>query len=191
MDQNLPPTTPSPNAAPMAAEPRRGVSGGKLRAALVLVGLGLLANAGLMLWNRLSPTYPSEITFDARAFGQSGPLGSGVGGGTGGGPGGAGGVGVHGFYMMPAQLGMNAWGLYILDVESGTVCVYRATPETSRFKLMAVRYFRNDRFLIDFNNDSPTPREVLKQVEQQRQREQIEAPTTAPAGATGGGGAGK
>ena len=77
---------------------------------------------------------------------------------------------------MPAQLGASTWGLYIMDVESGTVCVYRANPETSRFKLMAVRFFRNDRFLSDFNNDSPTPKEVLKQVEQQRQREQIEGP---------------
>jgi hypothetical protein len=76
--------------------------------------------------------------------------------------------------MMPSQLGPNTWGLYLMDVEAGTICVYKANPENSRFRLMAVRYFRNDRFLNDFNNDSPTPREVLKQVEQQRQREQIE-----------------
>ena len=72
--------------------------------------------------------------------------------------------------MMPAQLGPSAFGLYLMDVDSGTICVYKATPETSRFRLMAARSFKYDRFLEDFNNDTPRPKDVQKLADDQRQR---------------------
>ena len=47
-----------------------------------------------------------------------------------------------------------------MDVDSSTICVYRALPQSSRFHLMAARSFKNDRFVEDWNNDSPNPKDV-------------------------------
>jgi hypothetical protein len=75
--------------------------------------------------------------------------------------------------MMPAQLGPTAFGLYLMDVDSGTICVYRANPDNSKFHLMAARSFKYDRFVEDFNNDKPFPKEVQLIVENQRKREEL------------------
>ena len=125
------------------------------------IGLGLLANAAVLLWTRSPSSFP-DISLDTKAYAQlaatpADRL-----------------LGARGMFMMPAQLGPNTWGLYLMDVDSQTICVYRALPESSRFRLMAARSFKSDRFLEDFNNDEPTPREIQKEVEQQRQRQQLE-----------------
>ncbi len=128
--------------------------------ALWFVGLGLLANAAMMLFSHFSPAGVPEFKLDQSAFGQALPNERMV--------------GARGLYMMPAQLGPNTWGVYLMDADSQTITVYRAIPDTSRFRLMAARSFRNDRFLEDVNNDTPTPKEVQKLVEAQRQREALE-----------------
>jgi len=83
-------------------------------------------------------------------------------------------LGARGIYMMPAQLGQSTWGVYLLDVDSQTISVYRASPESSHFRLMAARSFQYDRFLTDFNNERPNPKEVQKLVEDQRQRQELQ-----------------
>jgi len=148
-----PQPTPVNSDVPAARAPRRPW----LHGALWCVGLGLLANAAVMLYTRQSA---SDLTFDTRAFAQGAPVERML--------------GARGIYMMPAQLGPNHYGLYVMDVDAETICVYRASPDTSRFRLMAVRTFKYDRQLEDVNNDAPTPREVQKLVQQQKQREQVE-----------------
>ena len=128
--------------------------------ALWCVGLGLLANAFMMLFTHFSQANVPEFKLDQSAFGQAMPADRMV--------------GARGLYMMPAQLGPNAWGVYLMDADSQTITVYRASPDTSRFRLMAARSFRYDRFLEDVNNDTPTPKEVQKLVEDQRQRDALE-----------------
>jgi hypothetical protein len=134
------------------AEPRRA----RYSKALWLVGIGLLANAGVMLFSR---GQAPDITFDRAALAQATPAAQ---------PGQL--LGARGIYMMPAQLGPNTFGLYLMDVDSSTLCVYRAIPETSHFRLMAARSFKYDRFLEDFNNETLRPKEVQKIVEAQQQR---------------------
>lgn len=132
--------------------PRRGA-----HAALWLIAVGLLANAAIMVWNHQNNTLPAFIVGDsamARTAGQRRMLGA------------------NGIYMMPGRLGPRQWGVYLMDLDSNTLCVYEALPDTSRIKLMAVRNFQYDRFLTDMNNESPTPRQVKKLVEQQRLRRQ-------------------
>jgi len=58
--------------------------------------------------------------------------------------------------------------LYLVDLKRGTICVYQYLPASRRLRLMAARLFVYDQQLEDFNNESPTPREVKKLVEQQR-----------------------
>lgn len=117
------------------------------------VGLGLLANAGVWLWSQ-----PGTLQVMSPAYGQmSGQP-----------------IGARGLYMAPGQVGPRDYGCFLLDVDAGTISVYRVDAGTSRMRLMAARSFRNDRLLEDFNNDSPTPREVQKLVQQQKAREEIE-----------------
>ena len=128
--------------------------------ALWCVGVGLLANAAVILVTHFCPVGATELRIDQAAFGQATPAERMI--------------GARGLFMMPAQLGPNTYGLYLMDADSQTITVYRALPDNSRFKLMAARSFRYDRFLEDVNNETPTPKEVQKLIEAQRQREALE-----------------
>ena len=121
----------------------------KRTGALWLIGIGLLANAAVLL---LARGQTPDIVLDRSALAQSTPNTGQL-------------LGARGIYMMPAQLGPSAYGLYLLDVDSGTICVYKATPEKSLFRLMSARSFKYDRFLEDLNNEHLTPKEVQKLVE--------------------------
>ncbi|HUO08457.1 MAG TPA: hypothetical protein VM008_09180 [Phycisphaerae bacterium] len=134
-----------------------------------IVGLGLLANAGVMLYSHIAGRAP-DLLLDRAAFAQADP-----GAVSTGQP-----LGARGLYMMPAQLGANAWGVYLMDVDSQTLCVYRTTPETNRFRLMAARSFKNDRFLEDYDNEGLLPKDVQKMVSNQRQRQNLENQTGQP-----------
>ena len=129
--------------------------------ALWCVGLGLLANAGAIMYSHAAGG-GVDLGIDAKALAQMASAPSDRM------------LGAKGIYMMPAQLGTTTWGLYLMDVDAGTICVYRANPDNLRFRLMAVRDFRYDRYLTDVNNDSPTPKEVQKLVAQQKERERLE-----------------
>jgi len=122
--------------------------------AAMCVGVGLLANAAAWLWSQSG----SSLQIAAPAYGQaSGQL-----------------VGARGLFMAPAQIGPREFGCYLMDVDAGTISVYKVDASSNRMRLMAARSFRNDRLLEDFNNDAPTPREVQKLIQQQKAREEIE-----------------
>lgn len=127
---------------------------------LWLIGIGLCANALILLHGHLLGQ-SAEFKFNAAAFAQSAP------------PPGGSMLGARGFYMMPAQLGPNTFGVYLMDVDSSTICVYKVSPDSSKIKLMATRSFQNDRFIPDFNNEKPLPREVQQMVEDQRKRQDL------------------
>ncbi len=133
---------------------------------LWLVGLGLLANAAATFYSQIVGHAP-DISLDRAALAQSTPQ-----------PGQL--LGARGIYMMPAQLGPQTFGVYLMDVDSGTLCVYKALPDTSRFRLMAARSFKNDRFLEDYDNEGLLPRDVQKVVANQRQRQNLESQTNQP-----------
>ena len=142
--------------------------------ALWCVGLGLLANAAALVYTH-SP-YPAFL--NQPAFGQANPNAM---------------LGARGIYMMPAQLGPTAFGVYLMDVDSSTICVYRTLPDTSRLKFMAARSFKYDRFMEDLNNDPPTPKEIQKLIQKQRDRVDeenrtkeptVDQPASAPAATT-------
>jgi hypothetical protein len=154
------PATPpaaSPNPTP-APRPRK-------HPALWLIAIGLLANAAILLSRGQTP----DIVLDRSALAQGGAT-----------PNTGQLLGARGIYMMPAQLGPATFGLYLLDVDSGTICVYKATPETSHFRLMAARSFKYDRFLEDLNNEHLTPKEVQKLVEDQRTRTDLHSKDDQP-----------
>ncbi len=139
--------------------------------ALWLIAIGLLVNAGVLL---LARGQAPDIAFDRAALAQATPIAT---------PAGAL-LGARGIYMMPAQLGPTTYGLYLMDVDSGTICIYKALPDVNHFRLMAARSFKYDRFLEDFNNEPLRPKEVQKIVEAQQQRLELgqkdDQPTVDP-----------
>jgi hypothetical protein len=76
----------------------------------------------------------------------------------------AGGAGV---FVMPAQIAQNMWGCYLLDVDSGTLCVYQYFPGAKQLQLLAARDYKWDRRLPEFNT-SPSPQEIKELVEKMR-----------------------
>ena len=166
MQQTFAFTVPAPSAP--VTQPIAGAS--RYTKALVLIGLGLLANAAALLYTHVTGRAP-DLVLDRSAFAQAAGAGSASGGQM---------LGARGIYMMPAQLGPQTYGLYLLDVDSGTICVYRALPDTNRFRLMSARSYKYDRFLEDFNGESPRPREVQKLVEDQRQRLDLKSKEDTP-----------
>jgi hypothetical protein len=131
--------------------------------ALWFIGLGLLLNAAVFAFKQPPGEFPDVLS--AKAYGDA-PVESRL--------------GARGIYMMPGQLGSGIFGLYIMDIDAGNVAVYRVDTENSRFHLMSVRHFIDDCYLTDFNNGSPSPADVRKLVEQQRQRDAGKDKTESP-----------
>ena len=82
-------------------------------------------------------------------------------------------------YLMPGQLSLNKFGVYVMDTDAQTLCVYEYYAGEKALRLVAARNFRQDRRLGNFNTD-PDPREVEKWVEAERTRGKSPAPAPAP-----------
>jgi hypothetical protein len=99
-------------------------------------------------------------------------------------PGAGPGAGARGIYAFTGQIDARSFGLFMLDVDSGTVWCYELvrnrTTEPAFMRLVAARSWIFDRYLEEFNVASPTPSEVRQLVEQQRMARQGQA--TRPAG---------
>ena len=78
-------------------------------------------------------------------------------------------------FVVAGEVAPNMHGLYLVDLNNGTICVYQYVPQARRLRLVAARTFVYDVKLDDFNNEEPVPRDVKKLVEQQ---ERLEGPTT-------------
>jgi hypothetical protein len=148
------------NASISARPPSRGKS-------LVLwcIAAGLLANAAAIFWaHRGNGGIPEFISGNA-LYGRTPRRAM---------------LGANGIYMMPGQIGAHQWGVFLMDLDSDTLCVYETLPASSRLRLMAARDFKYDRYLTDLNNESPTPHQVKILVRKQRQREAAAKPLLAP-----------
>lgn len=91
--------------------------------------------------------------------------------------------GARGIYAFTGQVSARSYGLFMVDVDTGTVWCYElertgATGEP-RLKLLAARSWVFDRYLEEFNTTEPIPSEVRAMVQQQRSNR---APATGPAG---------
>ncbi len=88
-------------------------------------------------------------------------------------------AGGAGIFVMPAQLSSNMWGCYLLDVDTGTLCVYQFSPANkTELKFLAARDYKSDRRLKNFNT-SPAPEEIKDLVDRQNKAKPADAP---PAG---------
>jgi hypothetical protein len=95
-------------------------------------------------------------------------------------------AGARGVYAFTGQLEPNRYGLFMLDVDQGTIWCYELDSTTAgarKLRLVAARTWVYDRYLQDFNCAPPDFRTVQQLVAQQRaQTENRESPTTQGGG---------
>jgi hypothetical protein len=108
----------------------------------------LLAVIATGLWLR-----PAGLTLPNAAFGQQPPL-----------------AGARGVFAFTGPIERDQYGLFMLDVDQGTIWCYafENVAGTSKLRLVAARTWVYDRYLQDFNCAAPDFRTVQKLVAQQR-----------------------
>jgi hypothetical protein len=87
-------------------------------------------------------------------------------------------VGARGVYAFSGQLTPRTFGLFMLDVDTGTIWCYelqRAANEELSLRLVAGRSWTSDRYLEEFNVADPVPGAVRMMVAQQRTMKQNQA----------------
>ena len=79
-------------------------------------------------------------------------------------------AGARGVYAFTGQLGHNRYGLFMLDVDQGTIWCYEmdSVGGTRKLRLVAARTWIYDRYLQDFNCAPPDFRMVQRLVAEQR-----------------------
>ncbi len=80
------------------------------------------------------------------------------------------GASARGVMAFPAQMTKSTFGLYMVDVDAGTLWCYEYTANR-KLRFAAARSWRFDRYLEDFNCDELSPREVEAMVEKARQQQ--------------------
>ena len=96
-------------------------------------------------------------------------------------------AGARGIYAFSGPLSSKSYGLFMVDVDTGTVWCYeleRGRDNETRLRLVAARSWIFDRYLEEFNVASPTPSEVQAMV--QRQTSHAANAVNPPVGAGGG-----
>lgn len=118
---------------------------------MMTVLLAVIATSLVMRWDT-SPL--ARIAFAQASEGGAGP-----------------GLGARGIYAFTGQLSSKSYGLFMMDVDSGTLWCYeiaKGAQGEPHMKLVAARSWISDRYLEEFNVATPTPSEVRQLVEQQR-----------------------
>ena len=70
--------------------------------------------------------------------------------------------------VVSGQISSQSYGLYLVDYEQKTICVYQYAPKERNLKLVAARTYRFDVQLDEHNTANPKPREVQEMVKSQR-----------------------
>jgi hypothetical protein len=74
------------------------------------------------------------------------------------------------------QVGQDAYGMFLIDPRTRTMCVYRYQPGTNKLQLLAARNVSYDLQLDDYNNAAKTPREIREIVEKQKRIDEVNPP---------------
>lgn len=79
-------------------------------------------------------------------------------------------AGARGVFALPGQIDRSEWGLYMVDVDQGTLWCYgiENASGAQRLRLLAARSFVYDRYLQDYNGIGLSFREVQELVARQR-----------------------
>lgn len=81
-------------------------------------------------------------------------------------------AGGGGLFFMPGQIDANLYGVYLLDVDRQTLCIYQYFRGGRELQLIAARDIRFDRELRQFNT-TPKPDEVAEMLRLERENARI------------------
>lgn len=81
-----------------------------------------------------------------------------------------------GVLAVAGQVSRDAYGIYLVDPENRTICVYQWTPDNRELRLMASRYYGYD-LMLDAYNTKPAPDEIKALVEGHKR---MSGPTSQP-----------
>jgi len=70
-------------------------------------------------------------------------------------------------FAVAGQISKDTYGLYLVDTQNATICLYEWLPQNRKLRLLAARSIRWDRQLQEYNTEIP-PSEVEKLVSNQR-----------------------
>lgn len=76
--------------------------------------------------------------------------------------------GGRGIFAVAGEIGRDAFGLYMVDMDSMNVWCYEYQKERNCLSLVAARSFRYDRYLENYNSCDLPPAAVRDMVEKQR-----------------------
>jgi hypothetical protein len=77
-------------------------------------------------------------------------------------------AGAHGIFAFTGQMSKDSYGVFMVDVDAGTLWCYRFLAGTKNvLQLVAARDWRYDRYLSNFSTEPPTDF-IQLQLEQQR-----------------------
>ncbi|MHC4562773.1 MAG: hypothetical protein ACYS8X_08395 [Planctomycetota bacterium] len=68
---------------------------------------------------------------------------------------------------VPGQITHDTYGLYLVDLEKQTICVYQYAKTSKKLRLLAARTYAFDTQLDDYNTE-PSPRQVRELVQSHR-----------------------
>lgn len=77
-------------------------------------------------------------------------------------------AGARGIFAFSGQLTARTYGLFMVDVDAGTIWCYEYQNSKEKLRLVAGRSWLNDKFLANYNCEGPSPQEVADIVEQER-----------------------
>lgn len=84
-------------------------------------------------------------------------------------------AGARGVFAFTGQLSKHTFGVFMVDVDAGTIWCYEWNEAKGCLKFVAARSWRYDRYLEEFNACELPPKEVESMVEMERARRLQEA----------------
>ena len=70
-------------------------------------------------------------------------------------------------FAFTGQLSSDSYGVFMVDVDAGTIWCYRYVSNKNLLKLVAARDWKYDRYLENFSTE-PSPEFIKEELEQQR-----------------------
>jgi len=71
-------------------------------------------------------------------------------------------------FVVAGQISHETYGLYLVDYENKAIAVYKYVDRNRSLELRAVRTYRFDVQLDEYNTSKPLPRDVKKLIRQQK-----------------------
>ena len=77
-------------------------------------------------------------------------------------------AGARGIFAFSGQLTARTYGLFMVDVDAGTIWCYEYQNSNQKLRLVAGRSWLNDKFLANYQCADPSPQAVEELVEAER-----------------------